>query len=197
LSIFPYRCIHGNTNGGVELAILAIDQLFDFKFNSRIYTDTFLFLPSWEAALSFFLFNEKGLSNLEKENLSRCFKIFHSVHSDSFTAHLCSDTLFYSLRSDQLATSKRLGLYLILAQYSGHFSLASGSSPESRKYKIMGQEYFPAFYYTILPLIILLFTAIFTRILEYGFTEPRYFVCLLAVWLLVCGLFYPYKKGNH
>ncbi len=41
-----------------------------------------------------------------------------------------------------------------------------------------------AFYYTIIPLIILLFTAIFTRILEYGYTEPRYFVLLLALWLL-------------
>lgn len=39
------------------------------------------------------------------------------------------------------------------------------------------------FYYTLAPLLILLYVAIFTRILEYGYTEPRYFVLLLAFWL--------------
>ena len=39
------------------------------------------------------------------------------------------------------------------------------------------------FYFTLIPLLVLLFTAIFTRILEYGYTEPRYFVLLLAIWL--------------
>jgi hypothetical protein len=51
-----------------------------------------------------------------------------------------------------------------------------------------------AFYYTIIPLIILLFTAIFTRILEYGYTEPRYFVLLLALWLLSIVIYFIFNK---
>ena len=52
------------------------------------------------------------------------------------------------------------------------------------------------FYYTLIPLLVLLFVAIFTRILEYGYTEPRYFVLLLAIWLTTVVLFYFYKKAT-
>jgi len=50
------------------------------------------------------------------------------------------------------------------------------------------------FYFTLLPLIVLLFTAIFTRVLQYGFTEARYYVLLLAVWLLSLVLYFIFIK---
>jgi len=52
------------------------------------------------------------------------------------------------------------------------------------------------FYYTLIPLIILLFTAIFTRILEYGYTEPRYFVLLLALWLTTVVFYFIFIKKS-
>src|SRR5690606_7571321 len=46
------------------------------------------------------------------------------------------------------------------------------------------------FYFSLSPLLILLFIAIFTRILEYGYTEPRYFVLLLSLWLSTVVLYF-------
>src|SRR5690606_8900758 len=50
------------------------------------------------------------------------------------------------------------------------------------------------FFYTLAPLMILLFTAIFTRILAYGYTEPRYYVLLLAIWITVVLLYFIFAR---
>ena len=39
------------------------------------------------------------------------------------------------------------------------------------------------FYVLLIPLIILLAVAIFTRVIEYGITEPRYILVVLSIWL--------------
>ncbi|TYP99885.1 uncharacterized protein DUF4153 [Tenacibaculum adriaticum] len=46
------------------------------------------------------------------------------------------------------------------------------------------RRFYPWFYVLLLPLNILLFVAIFRRISEYGFTENRYFVLILACYIL-------------
>jgi len=49
----------------------------------------------------------------------------------------------------------------------------------------------------LLPLLILLFAAIFTRVLQYGFTEARYYVLILAIWLATLTIYYIfYKKAS-
>ena len=53
------------------------------------------------------------------------------------------------------------------------------------------------FYLAVLPLIGLLFAAIFRRISEYGVTENRYFVVLLAAWLTGISLYFLLSKGKN
>lgn len=55
--------------------------------------------------------------------------------------------------------------------------------------------FFKFFYYSLIPLVILLFVAIFTRLLDYGITEPRYYVLLLATWLSIIVLYFILKKN--
>jgi hypothetical protein len=53
------------------------------------------------------------------------------------------------------------------------------------------------FYFTLIPLVILLFVAIFTRLFAYGITEPRYFVLALAIWIsFLAGYFIISKKDK-
>ncbi len=59
VNIFLTAVFTGILTGGVELAILAVDKLFDFNFNNKVYTDTFLFLPFPEAVLFFFYLMKK------------------------------------------------------------------------------------------------------------------------------------------
>lgn len=46
------------------------------------------------------------------------------------------------------------------------------------------------FFWLMLPLLLLLFIAIVVRVDEYGITEPRYFIIILAMWLLGITLYF-------
>lgn len=74
--------------------------------------------------------------------------------------------------------------YLVLAfSVAGIFALLLlyplRQNTEERWLKIFGRRY----YLALLPLIVLLFTGIFRRIDDYGVTENRYIVAVLALWL--------------
>lgn len=56
------------------------------------------------------------------------------------------------------------------------------------------KRFYPWFYYLLLPLTLLLFVAIFRRISEYGITEKRYFVLVLACWILGITLYMLIKQ---
>jgi len=54
-----------------------------------------------------------------------------------------------------------------------------------------------SFYYLQLPLLILLFVGIFTRVFAYGITFTRYYVLALAVWILFLTAFMIVRKGRN
>jgi len=59
------------------------------------------------------------------------------------------------------------------------------------------KTYSRSFYFLLIPLIALLFLAIYSRILPYGITAPRYFLIALALWLLfITGYFLLARKQN-
>lgn len=71
-------------------------------------------------------------------------------------------------------------------------------------FPIRGQEenkwiktYARSFYLLMLPLLILLFLAIGTRIFNYGITPSRYFLILLSLWLLFITLYFLYSKKQN
>lgn len=53
------------------------------------------------------------------------------------------------------------------------------------------------FFIAILPLIILLYVAVYTRVNEYGVTEPRYYLIILGVWLTIISLYYIFSKRKN
>ncbi|MBA6156770.1 DUF4153 domain-containing protein [Tenacibaculum sp. S7007] len=59
------------------------------------------------------------------------------------------------------------------------------------------KRFHPWFYYLLLPLIGLLFVAIFKRVNEYGITENRYFVLVLALWILAMTLYMLFSKHKR
>lgn len=200
INIFLTAVFTGVLTGGVELAILAVDKLFDFNFHDRIYRDTFFVLAIFGSSFIFLLFNDKGLNNLEKDGT-------YPVVLKFFTQFILIPLLliyvtilyFYSVKiliNWQLP--RGWVSYLVLA-YSivGILALLLVHPLKEENAKSWVRIFSKAFYYTIVPLIILLFTAIFTRILAYGYTEPRYFVLLLALWLLsIVAYFILNKKAT-
>jgi hypothetical protein len=59
------------------------------------------------------------------------------------------------------------------------------------------KTYAKSFYFLLIPLIILLFLAVGSRILPYGVTVPRYYLIVLALWLVfITAYFLLSKKQN-
>ncbi|KMQ59789.1 ABC transporter permease [Chryseobacterium sp. BLS98] len=197
VNIFLTAVFTGVLTGGVELAILAIDKLFDFNFHDKLYLDTFYVLAIFGSSFIFLLFNETGLSYLEKDGT-------YPVVLKFFTQFVLIPLLFIYLiilyfYSFKIIINWELPRgwvsYLILA-YSvvGILALLLVYPLKEEKAKSWVKIFSKLFYYTIIPLLVLLFTAIFTRILEYGYTEPRYFVLLLALWLLSVVVYFVFSR---
>ncbi|RLJ32346.1 uncharacterized protein DUF4153 [Chryseobacterium sp. 7] len=197
VNIFLTAVFTGVLTGGVELAILAIDKLFDFNFHDRIYRDTFFVLAIFGSSFIFLLFNDKGLTNLEKDGT-------YPVVLKFFTQFILIPLLLIYVAILYFYSAKILinwqlprgwVSYLVLA-YSvvGILALLLVHPLKEENAKSWVKIFSKAFYYTIVPLIVLLFTAIFTRILEYGYTEPRYFVLLLALWLLSIVVYFIFGR---
>lgn len=199
VNIFLTAIFTGVLAGGVQLAVLAVDKLFDFDFNDKLYADLFFFFAIFGSCFIFLLFNEKGLGYLEKDGK-------YPVILKFFTQFILIPLLFIYViilyfYSFKILINWQLPRgwvsYLVLA-YSivGILALLLVHPLKENNTKSWVKIFSKVFYFTIIPLIILLFTAIFTRILEYGYTEPRYFVLLLALWLLSIVIYFIFKKNS-
>lgn len=198
INIFLTAVFTGVLTGGVELAIVAVDKLFDFNFNDKIYLRFFYLLAIFGSSFIFLLFNEKGLEYLEKEGS-------YPVVLKFFTQYILIPLLiiyvvilyFYSAKIlINWELPRGWVSYLVLA-YSivGILAILLVHPLKENSAKSWVKMFSKIFYFTLIPLLILLFTAIFTRILEYGYTEPRYFVVLLSVWLVTVVFYFIINKN--
>ncbi len=197
VNLFLTAVFTGVLIGGVELAILAVEELFSFDFDGKVYAETFFALGIFGSTFIFLLFNETGLDYLEKEGK-------YPVVLKFFTQFILIPLLiiyvvilyFYCAK---IVINWQLPRgwvsYLVLA-YSivGIFALLLVHPLKELKLKSWIVIFSKLFYYTLIPLIILLFVAIFTRVLQYGYTEARYFVLLISLWLTILVLYFVFFK---
>ena len=197
INIFLTAVFTGVLTGGIMLAILAVDQLFDFNFKGRCYSYTFSFLSIFGSSFIFLLFNEKGLSYLEKNgDYPVILKFFTQFILVPLLLIYAVILYFYSAKIlINWELPRGWVSYLILA-YSvvGILAILLVHPLKDDSTKSWVRIFSNVFYYTLAPLIILLFVAIFTRILEYGYTEPRYFVLIIALWLTTVVLYFIFIR---
>ena len=198
VNIFLTAVFTGVLTGGVQLAILAVDNLFTMDYNEELYGKTAAFFSIFGSTVIFLLFNESGLDFLEKEGK-------YPVVLKFFTQYvliplLCIYVVILYFYSGKILINWELPRgwvsYLVLA-YSliGILALLLVHPLKEESTKSWVKMFSKVFYFTLIPLIILLFIAIFTRVLEYGYTEPRYFVLLLAIWLTTVVFYFIFQKN--
>ncbi len=197
VNIFMTAIFTGVLVGGVELAILAIENLFNLKFDYKIYGETFFGLAVFGSTVIFLLFNETGLNTLEKDgNYPVVLKFFTQYILIPLLIIYVIILYFYALKIVVHWELPRGWVsYLVLA-YSivGILALLLVHPLKQLKVKSWIVIFSKIFYYTLIPLIVLLFTAIFTRVLAYGYTEPRYFVLLISLWLTSVVVYFVFFK---
>lgn len=185
---------------GVILALLAVQNLFNIDFREQFYAETAIVLGIVGNTLIFLLFNDNGLKYLETSTPYPVVLKFFTQFILIPLLLLYAVILYFYSGKILITWELPQGWvsYLILA-YSmiGILALLLVHPLKNDSARSWVKIFSQVFYYSLIPLIVLLFTAIFTRILEYGYTEPRYYVLLLAVWFLTVQLYFIfYNKAT-
>lgn len=185
---------------GISLALLAIKNLFKIEMNNRIHVETYILLLG--------VFNTwYFLSTLPKENIL--------TEDDEQYPKVLKTFVIYTL-------IPLLMLYIvILYAYSIkiiiNWSLPVGwVSSLILFYSVVGilayllvyplkddsdkswvRTFSKWFFIFLIPLVFLLFTAVFRRISEYGITESRYIIVVLGIWLICISLYFIITKAKR
>lgn len=186
--------------GGIMLAIAATDNLFELELDNKIYPQTFSFLAIFGSSFIFLLFTEDGLKYLEKDSdYPLVLKFFVQFVLIPLLIIYVIILYFYGGKILMRWKLPQGWVSLLILAYSivGTLALLLVFPLKELKAKTWVKGFNKIFYFALLPLLVLLYVAIFTRILEYGFTENRYYVLLMAIWLTAVVLYFSFwKKAN-
>lgn len=185
---------------GLGGALLAIDQLFNFKIKPEFYGKIFVFLVS-------IYFTFYVLGGIKKDINEYKANHFYPKGLKLFTVYVLIPLIL---------------IYLLILYAYGVKILLQWELPKGWVsqlilwYSILGtlafllvyplrestnnnwvKRFTRLFYFAIVPLLVLLFIAIYERINTYGVTIERYIVLVLAIWLAVITLYFLLSKKDN
>ena len=184
---------------GLVLALLAIKFLFDFDIQGKRYGQLFVFclgiVNTWTYLSDF------PMHVLEKNTITynKALEVFVKfiliplvlLYIVILYAYTLKIVLAWSLPKGWVSN-------LVTALALLGFSIQIMINPVQKTIKSWTiNRFYPWFYFLLLPLILLLFIAIFKRIGDYGLTENRYFLLLLAVWILGITLYLLFSRKRR
>jgi len=185
---------------GLSIALLAIDQLFEIHMDGKLYIYIFFILAFLYHPFIFLsgypLFSFK---NEEKTEWIKALKVlvnyilipmsmlyFVILYAFGFKI-IANWQLPHGWVSSLVLGFSGVGIFSFLLNFRLADLYENRLSGFYKKY----------FYYGLLPLVFLLFAAIFRRLSDYGFTPPRYFVLITGIWLFgICIYFILSKKDS-
>lgn len=170
---------------GLALAILALDFLFNTNFNKNIYFQTFI-LCLGIVNTFVYLHDFPKVNDLEKSiDFSKAIEVlvlYILVPLSILYLIIVYAYAFKILIDWELP--KGWVTYLISSLSILGFIIHIGIEPVRQKHESkLIQKFFPYYFYAVLPLLALLFIALYKRIADYNFTEWRYLGLILALWI--------------
>jgi hypothetical protein len=185
---------------GLSIAILSFNELFDANIKSNIYAQLFFFILGVFNTWFFLAGIPQNLNDFyEEEVYPKALKLFTQfVLLPLVTIYLVILYLYMGKIIIQWNLPAGWVSYLILCfSIAGILSLLLvypiRNYEENKWIKVFSKS----FYIALLPLIVLLFIAILTRLFAYGITERRYFVFVLACWLAFISLYFLLSKAKN
>lgn len=182
---------------GLSIAILSFDKLFNIDFIPEIYGQLFFFILGVFNTWFFLSGMPENLEELEAQD-------FYPKGLKIFTQYVLLPLVIIYLLILYLYMGKIIiqwqlpvgwVSYLILGfSTTGIFSLLLIEPLRELEGINWIKKILRWFYLILFPLIILLFVAILRRTGDYGITERRYFVFVLAIWLTVMALYFTFSK---
>lgn len=185
---------------GLFVAVLATDKLFSLNINYKIYFKLWIFIVGIFNTWFFLSGISINFDDYQKnENYPNGLKIFTQfILLPLVTIYL----LILYCYSGKILYLWELPVgwvsYLVLCfSVVGIFSLLLIYPVKDKAENGWIRTYEKIFYLALFPLVILLTIAISRRIQDYGITENRYFVVVLAAWLLFIAFYFLVSKQKN
>lgn len=185
---------------GLALALLAIDKLFKVEIKWNYYADLWWFLAGIFNTWFFLAGVPKQTQILEDlKEYPKGLKIFTQfVLLPLLTVYLFILYAYAAKIAIAMELPRGWVSYLVIGfSVVGILSLLLiwpiREREENSWIKIVDKWFYRALY----PLIILLGLAIFKRVSQYGITENRYFILILALWLAIIASYFLLSKTKN
>jgi hypothetical protein len=186
--------------GGIALALLSMEYLFNFKINPKNYFRLWSLCYVLFQTFHFVSGIPRSPQNLESSySYPKGLKVFVqfvliplvSLYLFILLSYEIKIALAWSLPKGfvgwMISIMSVLGILNILLIYP---------IQEDEKNKWVS-KYVKAFFIALLPLLTLLYLATFRRLGDYGITEKRYFLMVIAFWLSFITLYFLLKKERR
>jgi hypothetical protein len=185
---------------GLSIAILSIQVLFDTNWSESIYLRLWLFIVGIFNTVFFLSGVPKPLENLaEERSYPKGLKIFTqyvliplaSIYLLILLAYEGKILLEWHLPNG-FVSILILG-YAVFGMLSLLLVHPLRNLEENKWIKLFSKS----FYLFLIPLIVLLILAVYTRIADYGITESRYVLIILTLWLCFITLYFLIKGQDQ
>lgn len=186
--------------GGLALALLGIQFLLEVEMHEKIWVDLLLLIALPFNTIFFLGGLPKDVLSLEEDlSFPNGLKKFVQYVLMPLVVIYLSILYIYSVKISFLTElPEGFVTYLILAfAVAGMLALLLVSPLQTDEKTPWVKWYTKVYYWALWPLIILLFVAISTRFLEYGWTENRVIIFGLAVWLSGITTYFTFFKRSN
>jgi hypothetical protein len=185
---------------GLAIALAGVDNLLGFEVDGEQYVRLWLLIAfvfnTW-----FFLAGtlEIGSPATPETRYPSGLKVFSQyVLIPLVTVYLIILTLYLGrILITRTWPSGWIGYLVSSVAIAGIFSLLLVYPVADRSENRWIQTFARSFYLALLPSIAMLLVAIWQRIDQYGVTERRYFLAVLAIWLSGIALFYVITRSRN
>jgi hypothetical protein len=202
--IFLRFLIGGIYSAALFLGLAAAIGSMNFLFNFKFQWDTFAILWVWIAGIFQTVFFLSGVpANLNELEEDKTYpgglKIFTqfvliplaTVYAIILLAYEAKILIEWELPKG-LVSNLILG-YAVFGILSLLLIYPVRDQDENKWLKTFSRS----FYYVLIPLILLLVWAVLARVIDYGITEERYFLIILAGWLAFINAYFLLSKSQN
>ena len=185
---------------GLSGAILAISELFDVDFGAKIYAYLFFVMALPVTVMIFCAGVPDHIEELESStDLPNGLRIFVQfiliplvvLYLLILYAYMAKILFQWSLPQGWVT------ILIMVFSVLGMLAMLLVYPYQHQKENAWVRWYTKGYYVALIPLLILQYVAIFTRIGDYGFTAPRWAVVAITVWLTWISIYNVFFKGRN
>lgn len=185
---------------GLAVALVSIEALFNVDIDEENYARLFVFMALLVHPWMFLAGIPRDLDTLEKErSYPQALKVFAqfilvplvTVYLAILTAYLVRVVM------TQEWPSGWIGWLVSSVSVVGTLALLLVHPVREDEGNGWVRGYARWFWVALMPSIVMLFFAIGKRISQYGFTERRYFLLVLAIWIAVVSVWFAFTRSRR